>query len=58
MSNSTISSTAVLIFAVGLNLAVTVCVIRSMAYSVTQKVLQSFLVWMLPLLGATLVLIV
>lgn len=59
MSNSTVSLAAVfIILAPGLNLVAAVCVIRSRVYGVSQIVLQSFLIWMLPLFGATLVLIV
>jgi len=38
------------------NLVATVCLIRSAIYSCTQKTLQLILVWVVPLLGATVVL--
>jgi hypothetical protein len=54
------SSTTLLIgfltIVVVLNLAATVCVTSSIVYSSSQKALQLLLVWLLPLLGAILVL--
>lgn len=42
----------------GLNLVATVCVLRATAYSGSQKMLQWTLTWVIPLFGATLVLVV
>lgn len=49
---------ALLVTLSGLDIVATVCVLRSMVYSASQKGLQLLLVWVLPLLGATFVLIV
>lgn len=59
MVNSAVLLLAILLtFIAGLDLVATICVLRSTVYSASQKALQLTLVWVLPLLGATLVLIV
>jgi hypothetical protein len=45
-----------LVVAIALNLVATVCVMRSDIYSASQKTLQAMLAWLLPLIGAILVL--
>lgn len=57
MSNATIILALVSAFAI-LNIIASACLIRSRVYSRTQKALQLILVWVIPLIGATVVLMV
>jgi hypothetical protein len=53
--NATITLALLSVFAI-LNITASVCLIRSRVYSSTQKALQIILVWLIPLVGATVVL--
>ena len=55
MINATITLALLSDFAT-LNVMATACLIRSGVYSSTQKALQLILVWVIPLVGATVVL--
>ena len=55
MFNATISLVLLSAFAI-LNIMASACLIRSRIYSSTQKPLQLILVWVIPLIGATVVL--
>jgi hypothetical protein len=45
-----------LVVATALNIVATLCLIRSDVYSASQKTLQAMLAWLVPLIGAILVL--
>ncbi len=55
MFDATISLVLLSAFAI-LNVMASACLIRSRVYSSTQKALQLILVWVIPLIGATVVL--
>ena len=55
MINATVTLALLSVFAI-LNLMASACLIRSRVYSSTQKALQLILVWVIPLVGATVVL--
>ena len=55
-STSTLLLIGLVTFVIVLNLVTTVCVTNSSVYSASQKTLQLVLVWLLPLVGAILVL--